>query len=146
MAKWKKALAKRSLQNSASRPEVIVDFVFEAGLFFIAVENIGERPALKVTVDFDRKITGLGGSSEISTLPLFQNIEFLAPHKRIITFLDSSASYFGRNEPTKVSAKISYRALEGDKFQAVIQHDLEIYKGISYVLKPESTKSLLIGD
>jgi hypothetical protein len=125
---------------------VIVDFIFENGLFFIAVENIGQRPALKVTVRFDKKIRGLGGSSEVSALPLFQNIEFMAPHKRIVTFLDSSASYFGRNEPTKISAKISYRDCEGDEFQTAVQHDLEIYKDISYILKPEGKKSLPTAD
>jgi hypothetical protein len=142
MAKRKKALTKSSMRESPSRPEVIVDFVFEGGLLFIAVENIGPRPALKVTVHFDRKITGLGGSSEISALPLFQNIEFMAPHKRIITFLDTSASYFGRNEPTKVSATISYRDSEGGKLETVVQHDLEIYKDISYLIKPGGSKSL----
>jgi hypothetical protein len=140
--KTKKVLAGNSMCKTASGPEVIVDFIFEDGLFFIAVENIGQRPALRVTVRFDKKITGLGGSSEISALPLFQNIEFMAPHKRIVTFFDSSASYFRRNEPTKISAKISYRDSEGSEFQTSVQHDLEIYRDISYILKPDSKKLL----
>ena len=47
-----------------------------------------------------------------------------------------------RNEPTKISAEISYRDSEGKEFQTIVQHDLEIYKDISYILKPEGTKSL----
>lgn len=142
MAKRAKALKRSSMHETASRPEVIVDFVFEDGLFFIAVENIGQSPALRVTVRFDKKITGLGGSTEVSALPLFQNIEFMTAHKRIVTLLDSSASYFGRNEPTKISAKISYRDSKDNRFQTVVEHDLEIYKDISYVLKPQSRKPL----
>jgi hypothetical protein len=131
-----------SMRKTVSGPEVIVDFIFDDGLFFVAVENIGQKPALRVAVRFDKKILGLGGSSEISALPLFQNIEFMAPRKQIVTFLDSSGSYFGRNEPTKISAKISYRDSEGKEFQTIVQHDLEIYRDISYIPKSESRKSL----
>jgi hypothetical protein len=140
--KAEKSARGSSMRETASVPEVIVDFIFDDGLFFVAVENIGQKPALKVAVRFDKKILGLGGSSEISALPLFQNIEFMAPRKQIVTFLDSSASYFGRNEPTKISAKISYRDSEGKEFQTIVQHDLEIYRDISYIPKSESKKSL----
>jgi hypothetical protein len=44
--------------------------------------------------------------------------------------------------PMKISAKISYRDSEGKEFQTVVQHDLEIYKDISYILKPEGKKLL----
>ena len=140
--KAEKSARGSSMRETASGPEVIVDFIFDDGLFFVAVENIGQKPALKVAVRFDKKILGLGGSSEISALPLFRNIEFMAPRKQIVTFLDSSASYFGRNEPTKISAKISYRDSEGKEFQTIVQHDLEIYRDISYIPKSESKKSL----
>ena len=53
------------------RPEVIVDFVFDDGLLFISVENIGDQPALKVSVQFDQKIMGVEGGQEISALSLF---------------------------------------------------------------------------
>jgi len=135
----------RRTSNSASEPKVIVDFIFDDGLFFVAVENIGQEPALKVKVRFRETITGLGGSLEISALPLFQNIEFLAPRKQIVTFLDSSSAYFARNEPTRISAKISYRDCDGNEFQSTVRHDLEIYKEISYVLKQAKESSPAVG-
>src|SRR5256885_1804868 len=92
-----------------ARPEVIVDFIFHNGMFFISVENLGDRPALKVITKFSQKIFGLQGSLDICTLPLFQNIEFLAPHKSIKTLLDSSSAYFNRGEPTQISIRIDYR-------------------------------------
>jgi len=145
MAKKKdvaKSAKQRSTGQTESAPEVIVDFVFDDGLLFVAIENIGQKPALKVAVRFDKKISGLGGSCEISALPLFRNIEFMAPGKQIVTLLDSSASYFGRNEPTKIAARISYRDSEGKEFESTIQHDLEIYKEISYIPKREVNKTL----
>ncbi|HET6671590.1 MAG TPA: hypothetical protein VFH15_15285 [Pyrinomonadaceae bacterium] len=118
-------------------PDVIVDFVFERGLFFIAIKNISEQPAYKVSVKFSQKLYGLGGAREVSALPLFRNIEFLAPQKEIATFLDSSDSYFARKQPTKVEAQISYRDAEGDKHSVSIAHDLEIYRNLAVTGRPE---------
>ena len=114
-----------------------MDFVFDRGLFYIAIENIGEGPALKVTTKFDQKITGAGGTQDITSLPLFQNIEFLAPHKSITTFLDTSTAYFGRGEPRKISVTISYRGLDQKRYHVTIHHDLGIYEDIGYVTSPQ---------
>lgn len=116
---------------SSTTPEVIVDFVFDNGLFFISVSNISDRPAYKVSVKFSHKIFGLGGVREVSALPLFRNIEFLAPRKNIVTFLDSSDSYFARNQPTKVTVEVSYRDPEGESHKISIAHDLEIYRDLA---------------
>lgn len=120
-----------------SGPDVIVDFIFRDGLFFISVSNIGNKPAFKVSVKFDCRVFGLAGTKEISALPLFRNIEFLAPKKDIVTFLDSSNSYFGRDAPTKIAARISYRDSQGAKRSVTINHDLEIYREIGYMIKLE---------
>lgn len=115
------------------RPDVIVDFVFDEGKFFIAVENIGDRPAVDVSVRFDQRFSGAGGERDLSTLPLFKGIPFLAPRRRIVTFLDTSASYFARRQPTALSASVTYTDTEGVKYQLVIRHDLEIYRDVSYL-------------
>ena len=125
--------SKQSRSRSVPRPEVIVDFIFDNGMFFISIENIGDLPALKVTTTFDCRIVGLHGSREISSLPLFQLIEFLAPHKSILTFLDSSSAYFGRNEPTRISVKITYSDSRDNNYRTKIRHDLNIYKEIAYI-------------
>lgn len=115
------------------QPEVIVDITFEDGLFFIAVENIGERPALRVSIHFEPQFSGVGGQVETSALPLFENIEFLAPCKSIRTFLDVSAAYFERGEPSKINAHILYFDRDGRQYQDTIYHDLTIYKDIGYI-------------
>ena len=115
------------------KPEVIVDFIFDNGLFFISVENIGAKPAYKVSTKFDKEIVGVEGKKKISELALFKCIEFLPPKKQIKIFLDSSASYFGRNEPLIISTQISYQNSRQKRYFNKIDHNLEIYKEIGYI-------------
>ncbi len=114
--------------------DVIVDFVFEEGVLYITVANIGERPALRVSCRFEPGFHGLGGDVEISRLPLFRNIEYLAPHKEIRTLVDSSAAYFARKEPTKLKVAVTYRDERGTRHQTELAHDLGIYKDLAYVV------------
>jgi hypothetical protein len=65
-----KPLRKR-ISGSDLDPHVIVDFVFDRGLLFISIKNIGERPAFAVRVEFSTRIVGIEGT-EISALPLFR--------------------------------------------------------------------------
>jgi len=115
------------------QPEVIVDFVFEDGLFFIAIKNISASPAYDVSIAFSKKFTGVEGTKDICALPLFRNIPFLAPQKEIVAFLDSSASYFRRRQPTNIQATITCRDASGTEIKSVIKHDLAIYKDIGFV-------------
>jgi hypothetical protein len=120
-----------------SRPDVIVDFLFEDGMLFVAVQNIGTEPAQRVHVAFDPPFKGLGGTASIAELPLFRNIEFLAPARSVRTLLDSSAAYFARQEPEQITATISYSDRSGQKFSCKILHDLAIYRDIAFVPKSE---------
>jgi hypothetical protein len=86
-----------------------------------------------VAISFDGSFTGFGGSKEVSTLPLFRNLEFLGPGREIVTLLDTSASYFARKQPTRISARVSYLDAEDRKYEATIDHDLEIYRDLSWV-------------
>jgi hypothetical protein len=119
------------------RPDVIVDFVFEDGMLFVAVQNIGSQPALRVHVAFDPSFKGLGGTASIPQLPLFRNIEFLAPARSICTLLDSSAAYFARQEPEQITATVSYFDRSGQQFSCTMLHDLAIYRDIAFVPKAE---------
>jgi hypothetical protein len=122
-------------------PEVIVDFHFDHGLFHVAVANVSNAPAYRVTVSFDKKFRGLGGRCEVSSLRMFRRIEFLAPHQRVETFLDTSSAYFQRREPTRIAALISYRDGQRRGYERHITHDLSIYKDVAYLVKPAETHS-----
>ena len=113
--------------------EVILDVVFERGLLFLVVANIGARPALEVRIRFRRAFTGLGGTRKMHTLALFERLEFLAPRKSIEVFLDRSASYFAREEPMALTATIAWRTEAGEERKRSVNHDLEIYRDLAYI-------------
>jgi hypothetical protein len=127
-------------------PEVIVDFVYDEGLFFISVQNTSDRPAYKVQVNFEPPIRGLGGSLDVASMPLFRNIEFLAPHKTISTFLDTSTAYFNRGEPTRITTRIAYRDGKDRPYTMTIHHDLEIYRSIITIRRQGSVVSAPASD
>ena len=120
-------------QSVRGRPEVILEFLFDRGMLHLAIRNIGERPAIATSVKFDKKIVGLGGQKDISTLPVFRQLEFLGPGREIVVFVDQSHSYFARKQPTKISARISYSDSEKQKYDTTITHNLEIYRDLPYL-------------
>jgi hypothetical protein len=126
-------------RNESAVPDVIVDFRFDHGLLYIALVNLSAFSAYRVSVRFDKPFHGLGGECEISGLRLFQRVEFLAPHKRIETLLDSSQAYFRRREPTLIKATVSFRDANGKPHTRRIIHDLKIYQDVSYVVSREAT-------
>lgn len=122
--------------NPDPDPYVIVDFVFDRGALFIEIENIGRRPAFAVRVDFSHKLIGVGGTVEVSALPLFRALEFLPGGKKITTFLDTSESYFAREQPLQITTRVSYRDAREIKLKQTIGHNLEIYRNIGYAVLP----------
>src|ERR1051325_5018776 len=121
------------MTSGGHQPEVIVDFIFADGLFFIAIKNISANPAYDVSVKFDKEFTGVEGTKNISALPLFRKIPFLAPNKEITAYLDNSASYFRRKQPTKIVASLIWKDASGARHSAAIRHDLAIYRDLGYV-------------
>ena len=114
-------------------PEVILDVVFDRGLLFLVLANLGDRPAHRVRVKFAERFSGVGGAQRIDRLALFRRLEFLAPDKSIEVFLDRSASFFARDEPTSLTASISWRTPEGERQTSTVHHDLEIYRDLGYI-------------
>ena len=119
--------------RETGRPDVLVDFEFREGLLFVVVVNPSQHPALAVRVAFDPSFRGLGGEREIARLALFRRLEFLAPGRRIETLVDSSAAYFARKEPPKVTAVVTFRDEDGGRHRREIAHDLSIYRDLAYV-------------
>ena len=115
--------------------EVILDVVFDHGLLFLVLTNLGDRPATTVRVKFEQRFSGVGGTKRIDRLALFRRLEFLAPRKSIEVFLDRSAAYFARKEPTRISARVTWRTPDGKRSTTTVEHDLEIYRDLGYIEK-----------
>src|SRR2546422_905299 len=83
-ASGKEPAAISTIGVGRGRPEVIVEFLFDRGLLHISVNNIGDRPAINVSVKFLEKILGIYGPrnsmflksarAEISFVPLIPRI------------------------------------------------------------------------
>ena len=113
--------------------DVILDVVFDRGLLFLVVANTGDQPAHSVRIKFDKPFGGVGGTKKMQRLALFRRLEFLAPRKSISVFLDRSASYFAREEPTQLTAAVSWRTSAGERRSCTINHDLEIYRDLGFI-------------
>ena len=115
------------------RPEVALDVVFEDGLLFLVVVNSGDAAALGVSCKFRRRLRGLGGTQDLSKLPLFEHIAYLGPGREIRTLLDSSAAFFGRDEPTRVAVTTTYADEPGRSYTSTVEHELAIYRDLAYL-------------
>jgi hypothetical protein len=115
------------------RPEVVLDVVFEDGLLFLVVANTGDAAALGVSCRFRRRLRGLGGTEDVSKLPLFEHIAYLGPRREIRTLLDSSAAFFAREEQTRVAVTMSYADASGRAYKSTVEHELAIYRDLAYV-------------
>lgn len=87
---------------------------------------------------FKEKLLGLNGTRDVSSQALFRNIEFLGPGREIVTFLDSSHSYFGGRQPTSLAADVSYSDSTGQRYTETIKHDLEIYRELVFIETAEA--------
>jgi hypothetical protein len=123
---------RRRFALEPDRPvRIVLDEPGRAGLADEVRALLGDRPALDVEVEFDKPLTGLGGSREINRLALFSRLRFLAPGREIRTLLDSGAAYFARKEPTLLTVTVSYRTPAGETHRHAITHDLTIYRDLA---------------
>ncbi len=108
--------------------EVIVDLVLRDELVFIVVWNAGARGAHEVHITFRTPLFGLGGNKNLSELPVFQELTYLAPGKYIEVFVDTAISFFENNREKFFALNITWIDTEGKRSERAIRHNLEVYK------------------
>ena len=121
-------------------PDVFVDFDFDNGLLFLTLSNIGQGPAFDISVAFDREIWGVGGSKLIPGMMIFRDVGFLPPNKSIRTFVDTSASYFERGQPTELRCETMFHDRRGRRHVNTVRHNIESYRDIGYVRTTHAEK------
>lgn len=122
---------------SDAAADLVLDVEFDRGLFFLVLENLGDAPAHAVRVRFDGPLTGLGGDRRIDRLQLFRRLEFLGPRRRIRVFLDRSALFFAREEPSVFEVRLTWRTEDGKRRSRTIRHDLDAYRDFPYLEVPD---------
>jgi hypothetical protein len=111
---------------------VIVDVVFDAGVMYLELANLADRPALNVACSFDPPLVDVQ-DRDVAKLALFHRLEFLAPQRRIRTLLDTTAGYFGREAATRVTVVVSYERPDGERRETKVTHDLEVFRELAYL-------------
>ena len=117
-------------------PDVIVDFEFENGSLSIIIENIGDDAAHDVEIKFNKRISGLQRTKDISSMNIFKNLKFLPPGKKIKIFVDSFLFYVAYKQQMQIRAAVMFVNKTKQRFENSIQHDLTIYKDIAESYKP----------
>jgi hypothetical protein len=117
--------------------DVIVDVELVRTLLFLVIENLGKLPAHNVRVRFEQPLHGLGGDRRVDRLQIFRRLEFLGPRRRIRVFLDRTALFFGRDEPTEVAVTVTWRTDQGERRRREIRHDLAAYRDFPYLEVPD---------
>ena len=110
---------------------VVVDVVFEDGVFYLELANLADRPALNVACSFDPSLVDVQGR-DVSELRLFRHVAFLGPRRRVRTLLDSLSGYFGSERTTSVAVTVEYERPGELRRATKLTHDLEIYRELAY--------------
>jgi hypothetical protein len=110
---------------------VVVDVVFEAGLLYLELANLSDRPARDVTCKFDPRLTDMQGR-DVSKLALFQRIEFLGPRRQIRTLLDSTAGFFARQDVSRFTAVTEFERPGEKRGSTTVSHDLAVFRELAY--------------
>ena len=124
------------MKASSSPPDhsagAVVDVIFDAGIFYLELANIGSQPVTEIACSFHPDLHDLHDRS-VNGLALFTSTMFLMPGKRIRTILDTSASYFARKGPKTISVTIGYTDWTGQRHNSKVVHNLAIYQGLNYL-------------
>lgn len=111
-----------------SEDAVVLDVVFEDGLLYLELANLGDVPAVDVTASFDARLIDAHGR-DVSELLLFRGLAFLAPGRRIRTLLGPSSDHSER-----VTVRVEYVRPRGERMQTRITHDLALFRELAYVV------------
>jgi len=112
-------------------------FGFDPDEDAIACARAETPRALRGSVRFDEPLHGLGGDRRIDRLQIFRRLEFLGPRRRIRVFLDRTALFFGREEPTELAVTVTWRTDQNERRRRTIRHDLAAFRDFPYLEVPD---------
>jgi len=109
-------------------PAIIVDLEWRDGVLYFVLRNISQRSVHDVQIAFRRKILGAGGQVDIATLPLWRNLTFVPPDKRIEVPIDRDEMVLAHNSPKPIAVGIRYKDGDGVEWRAQIMLSFEAYR------------------
>jgi len=112
---------------------VILDVEVEGDSLHFVLVCIGPAPAHAVRVRFSRVLRDLAGL-RLNDNPLFTQLEFMAPGKRVRLFVDTLAGYAQRRQPMRFEVKLEWRDDGGEPQRRTLTHDLAAWTALRDIL------------
>ena len=112
---------------------MILDVEVDGGALHLVLACIGPAPAHAVRVRFSRVLRDLAGL-RLNDNPLFTQLEFIAPGKRVRLFVDTLAGYAQRRQPMRFEVKLEWRDDEGETHRRSLTHDLAAWTMLRDIL------------
>ena len=132
----KRSPRKRAAADSPDTPlyslrsaEVVLDVDVEDHRVHLVLANYGDAVATDVQVKFSRVLSGLGGSLDVSGLPVFKRLGVLRPGRVLRIFWDAAPSLLSQRAQTApFVATVTWSERLRPRQQAEYSHDLSVYK------------------
>jgi hypothetical protein len=119
--------------------EVVLDVEVERHRVHLVLANCGDAVATDVQVTFSRELLGLGGSLNISALPVFTHLGVLRPGRALRIFWDAAPSLLAQRTPVgPFVATVSWSERSRPRQRADYHHDLSIYRDWPEAIEPET--------
>jgi hypothetical protein len=108
---------------------VVLDVEVDHDRVHLIVANCGDAVATEIRVEFSRVLLGVGGSVDMSALPLFKRLGVLRPGRALRIFWDAAPTLVtGRGQAPSFVATVSWNERCGPRQRAEYHHDLSIYR------------------
>lgn len=118
---------------SRREADVILDVEVDGGALHLVLACIGCAPAHAVRVRFSRVLRDLAGL-RLNDNPLFTQLEFMPPGKRVRLFVDTLAGYTQRRQPMRFEIKLDWCDDGGQTHRRSLTHDLAAWTALRDIL------------
>jgi hypothetical protein len=125
---------KGSSSSKANRSaDVVLDVDVDQDRVHLVLANCGDAVATAIQVEFSRPLSGLGGTLDISGLPVFERLGVLRPGRVLRIFWDSASALTQRKQNSPFVATVTWSERSRKRQRAKYQHDLSIYEQLPQV-------------
>ncbi|MGE3107542.1 MAG: hypothetical protein AB7G11_01035 [Phycisphaerales bacterium] len=135
--------SKVSVRAAASPPrppgrsaEIVLDIEFDADSAYIILANCGDAAATDISVRFSRALVGLGGSMNLSELPVFRSLGVLRPGQSIRIFWDAASTIFAAGQAARFAATVTWGEAAGASRSATYHHDPAVFRALPRRVHP----------
>jgi hypothetical protein len=124
----------QSLRNK-EKPDVVVDFILEEDIFYIRFYNSSDKEVYNPIVRFNQSIMGFNSTVEISSLALFNSMNYMAPRKEFQIYIDNYRSFFKRLKNDIIKVYVQFSDARGRIYKKDITHNMAIYRDLPVIIK-----------